>query len=63
MNEHLNFIRATFPVFAENEVGIFFEACGEKIAEINGASFDCESVEQFHELCEEFGDMVDDWEI
>ena len=53
--EHRNFIRSEFKVIAENEVGIFFEAYGEKIAEIDGASYDCESIEQFRELCEDFG--------
>ena len=52
---HREFIKATFTVLAETENAIFFEAYGEKIAEINGASFDCSSVEEFYEMVETFG--------
>jgi len=52
---HREFIKATFTVLAETENTIFFEAYGEKVAEINGASFDCSSVEEFYEMVEMFG--------
>lgn len=51
---HREFIKINFPVFAETEKSIFFEACGEKIAEIDGASFNCETVEQFYDLVDEY---------
>ena len=53
---HIQFIKANFTVLAENGNSIFFEACGEKVAEINGQPFNCESVEEFNELVEFFGD-------
>ena len=54
--EHRAFIKANFKVLAETETAIFFEAYGEKCCEVNGASFHCESVEEFYELVEQFGD-------
>lgn len=53
---HKTFIKANFNVLAETENAIFFEAYGEKTAEINGQPFDCNSVEEFHDLVEFFGD-------
>lgn len=52
---HREFIKATFAILAETENAIFFDAYGEKVAEINGASFDCSSVEEFYEMVETFG--------
>lgn len=53
---HIQFIKANFKVLAENGNSIFFEAYGEKVAEINGQPFGCETVEEFNELVEFFGD-------
>ena len=53
---HLEFIKANFTVLAETKNAIFFDAYGEKCCEINGASFACRSVEEFHDLVEFFGD-------
>lgn len=53
---HKAFIRTEFKVFAETENAIFFEAYGEKIAEIGEATFDCQTLEEFWELVEWFGD-------
>lgn len=52
---HREFIKATFIVLAETDNAIFFDAYGEKVAEINGTSFDCSSVEEFYEMVEIFG--------
>lgn len=52
---HREFIQSAFNILAETENAIFFEACGELCCEINGAQFDCNSVEEFHELVEFFG--------
>ncbi len=54
--EHRAFIKANFKVLAETENAIFFDAYGQLCCEINGASFHCESVEEFYELVEQFGD-------
>ena len=51
---HRNFIKNNFTVFAETEKSIFFEAYGERIAEIDGASFDCETIEEFYDLVNEY---------
>ena len=53
---HTQFIKANFKVLAETENAIFFDAYGELCCEINGVVFDCESVEEFYELVEQFGD-------
>lgn len=53
---HLQFIKASFEVLAESSESILFLACGEMCAEINGAEFSCNSVEEFWELVEFFGD-------
>lgn len=53
---HTEFIKANYEVLAETENAIFFVALGEKIAEINGEPFLCNSVEEFNELVEFFGD-------
>ena len=53
---HKAFIRSNFTVIAETANAIFFEAYGEKIAEINGQPFNCETLEEFHELVEFWGD-------
>lgn len=54
--EHRAFIKANFKVLAETANAIFFEAYGEKCCEINGTEFHCESVEEFYEMVELFGD-------
>jgi hypothetical protein len=53
---HIEFIRSNFKVLAETKNAIFFDAYGELCCEINGASFHCESVEEFYEMVELFGD-------
>ena len=53
---HMEFIRNNFTVLAETANAIFFDAYGEKVAEINGQPFNCNSVEEFHELLEFWGD-------
>lgn len=53
---HLEFIKSNFKVIAEIGNSIFFDADGELVAEINGHTFDCDSVEEFQELVEMFGD-------
>ena len=53
---HEDFIRTNFKVLAETKNAIFFDADGEKVAEINGESFDCETVEEFYELVDFWGD-------
>lgn len=53
---HREFIKSSFTVLAETENAIFFEAYGEKVAEINGQPFNCDSVAEFHELVEFWGD-------
>lgn len=54
--EHRAYIKANFEVLAETDNAIFFVAYGEKCCEINGSSFACESVEEFYEMVELFGD-------
>jgi hypothetical protein len=54
--EHRAFIKANFKVLAETENAIFFDAYGELCCEINGVAVACESVEEFYELVEFFGD-------
>ena len=53
---HGDFIRTNFKVLAETKNAIFFDAGGEKVAEINGKTFDCETVEEFYELVDFWGD-------
>ena len=53
---HEQFIRAKFEVLAETATALLFLAYGEMCAEINGAEFSCNSVEEFWELVEFFGD-------
>lgn len=53
---HRAFIKANFEVLAETSKSIFFVACGDKCCEINGQPFNCESVEEFYELVEQFED-------
>jgi hypothetical protein len=53
---HTEFIKANFKVLAETANAIFFDAYGERCCEINGQSFACESVEEFYEMVELFGD-------
>lgn len=53
---HLEFIRATYTVLVEMDNAILFEACGELCCEINGQPFNCDSVEEFYDLVEFFGD-------
>lgn len=58
---HRDFIKKNYTVFAETEHSIFFEAYGEKIAEIDGASFDCKTVEEFYDLVNEYEDLSIAW--
>ena len=53
---HEDFIRTNFKVLAETKNAIFFDADGEKVAEINGKTFDGETVEEFYELVDFWGD-------
>lgn len=53
---HIQFIETNFKVLAETDNAIFFEAYGELCCEINGVAFNCESVKEFYELVEFFGD-------
>ena len=53
---HTQFIKSNFKVLAETDNAIFFDAYGELCCEINGESFHCESVEEFYEMVELFGD-------
>ncbi|MDV3428239.1 MAG: hypothetical protein LIR50_14675 [Bacillota bacterium] len=53
---HRQFIEATYQVLASTPNAIFFIAEDEYVAEINGQPFDCESVEEFFELVEFFGE-------
>lgn len=53
---HTEFIKSNFTVLAEKENAIFFDAYGEKVAEINGQPFNCATVEEFEELVEFWGD-------
>lgn len=55
-NAHFDFIKKEYTVLAEAEGAIFFEACGEKIAEVNGGVWNCETKEDFFDLVEQFGD-------
>lgn len=52
---HREWIKKSFTVLVETDNAIFFDAYGEKVAEINGVSFDCSSVEEFYEMVEMFG--------
>lgn len=49
---HREFIKSNFIVLAETENAIFFDAYGEKVAEVNSQPFNCETVEEFHDLVE-----------
>lgn len=53
---HREFIKSNFKVLAETDNAIFFDANGEKVAEINGHPFDCETVKDFYELVNFWGD-------
>ena len=53
---HLQFIKSNFKVLAETKNAILFDAYGEICCEINGAEFACNSVEEFYEMVELFGD-------
>lgn len=52
---HREYIKANFTVLAETASAIFFIAYGEKCCEINGADFSCNSIEEFWEMVETFG--------
>ena len=52
---HREFVNFNFNVLAETENAVFYVANGELCCEINGAQFDCNSVEEFYELVEFFG--------
>jgi hypothetical protein len=51
----MQFIKSRFDVLAESGESVLFLACGEMCAEINGVPFSCDSVEEFWELVESFG--------
>lgn len=53
---HREFIKLNYTVLAETEKSILFEAEGEICCEINGEPFDCDTVEEFYDLVEFFGD-------
>lgn len=53
---HRALIRSRCTVLAETGNAIFFEDDGEKVAEINGATFSCGSVEEFYEMVDLFGE-------
>lgn len=53
---HLQFIKSNFKVLAETKNAILFDAYGDICCEINGAEFSCNSVEEFYEMVELFGD-------
>ena len=53
---HIEFIKSTYTILAETTNSILFEAEGEICCEINGVSFDCNSIEEFYDLVEFFGD-------
>lgn len=55
MNKHFEIIKEMCKVFAvKGDWAIWYEDGGVMYAEINGASFWCNSAEEFEELCEEF---------
>lgn len=56
MDAHRAFILKNFKILAITDNAILFDAYGEICCEINGASFACSSVEEFHEMVEMFGD-------
>lgn len=53
---HRQFVEANYNVLASTPNAIFFEACGEKVCEINDVNFICNSVKEFFDLVEFFGD-------
>lgn len=53
---HMQFIKSHYDVLAESGESVLFLACGEMCAEINGVPHSCDSVEEFWELVEFFGD-------
>ena len=53
---HEDFIKANFKVLAETQNTIFFDADGEKVAEINGETFDCETAKESCELVDFYDD-------
>jgi len=52
---HREFVKANFKVLAETDNAILFDAYGEICCEINGADFACDSVDEFYEMVELFG--------
>ena len=58
---HEQFIRMNFQVLAETASAIFFIADGEKCCEINGEEFYCDSIEEFYDMVDLFGD--ENWEL
>lgn len=53
---HIEWIKSSFEVLAENGNSIYYRAYGEDCCEINGQPFSCNSIEEFWELVEFFGD-------
>lgn len=53
---HREFIENNFKVLASTEKSILFEAYGEVVAEIGGATFDCKTVEDFYQTIEVVGE-------
>ena len=57
MNKHFELIAEYCEVKATvGDKAIYYIEDGMGYAEINGASFSCESLEEFNEMVEQFGD-------
>lgn len=57
MNKHFENIKKYCKVIAVvGDKAIYYKDHGRGYAEINGASFSCGSVEEFHEMVEMFGE-------
>lgn len=53
---HREFIENNFKVLASTKKSILFEAYGEVVAEIGGATFDCKTVKDFYDTIEVVGE-------
>lgn len=53
---HREYIENNFNVLASTKKSILFEAYGEIVAEIGGATFDCKTVEDFYQTIEAVGE-------
>lgn len=57
MNKHFELIKRYCNVIeVVGDSAIYYKERGRGIAEINGASFSCSSLEEFHGMVELFGD-------